>query len=43
LYLCGASTYTGHGIPGVMWSGVLAASRRVAGLQVWKEVMGRRS
>jgi phytoene desaturase len=40
LYLCGASTYTGHGIPGVMWSGVLAASR-VAGPQVWKEVMGR--
>jgi phytoene dehydrogenase-like protein len=38
LYLCGASTYTGHGIPGVMWSGVLAASR-IAGRKVLKEVM----
>jgi phytoene desaturase len=40
LYLCGASTYTGHGIPGVMWSGVLAASR-VAGPSVLREVAGR--
>ncbi len=38
LYLCGASTYTGHGIPGVMWSGVLAASR-VAGTGVLRDVM----
>ncbi|HET8759599.1 MAG TPA: NAD(P)/FAD-dependent oxidoreductase [Nitrospiria bacterium] len=38
LYLCGASTYTGHGITGVMWSGVLAASR-IAGGKVLKEVM----
>jgi phytoene dehydrogenase-like protein len=41
LYLCGASTYTAHGIPGVMWSGVLAASR-VAGREVLREVVGRR-
>jgi phytoene dehydrogenase-like protein len=39
LYLCGASTYTGHGILGVMWSGVLVASR-VAGGVVLKDVMG---
>jgi phytoene dehydrogenase-like protein len=26
-YLCGASTMTGHGILGTMWSGVMAASR----------------
>lgn len=37
LYLCGASTYTGHGIPGVMWSGVLAASR-IAGAGVLADV-----
>ncbi|MEW6681357.1 MAG: NAD(P)/FAD-dependent oxidoreductase [Nitrospirota bacterium] len=42
LYLCGASTYTGHGIPGVMWSGVLAASR-VAGRGVLRDVMRRAS
>jgi phytoene dehydrogenase-like protein len=38
LYLCGASTYTGHGILGVMWSGVLVASR-VAGTGVLRDVM----
>ena len=37
LDLCLASTYTGHGIPGVMWSGVLAASR-VAGRGVLSDV-----
>ncbi len=42
LYLCGASTYTGHGIPGVMWSGVLAASR-VAGAGVLRDVRRRDS
>jgi len=43
LLLCGASTYTGHGIMGVMWSGVLVASRVVGGV-VLKDVMraGRR-
>jgi phytoene dehydrogenase-like protein len=39
LLLCGASTYTGHGIMGVMWSGVLAASRVVGG-GVFKDVIG---
>lgn len=39
LYLCGASTYTGHGIPGVMWSGVVVASR-LAGTAVLRDVMG---
>lgn len=42
LYLCGASAYTGHGIPGVMWSGVLAAAR-VAGVGVLRDVMRRDS
>lgn len=37
LYLCGASTMTGHGIPGVMWSGVLAAAR-VAGAEVFSAI-----
>lgn len=38
LYLCGASTYTGHGIPGTMWSGVLAAAR-IAGKEVLHAVL----
>lgn len=33
LYICGASAMAGHGIPGAMWSGVLAASR-IVGNQV---------
>ena len=41
LYLCGASTLTGHGILGTMWSGVLAASR-VAGVEVLRDVMATR-
>jgi all-trans-retinol 13,14-reductase len=39
LFLCGASTYTGHGIPGVMRSGLLAASH-VVGPALLREVMG---
>jgi phytoene dehydrogenase-like protein len=38
LYICGASAMAGHGIPGAMWSGVLAASR-IVGNQVLKDVM----
>ncbi len=41
LYLCGASTYTGHGIPGVMWSGVLAASH-VADMKILRDVMAQK-
>ena len=40
LYICGASSMAGHGIPGAMWSGVLAASR-IVGNQVMKSVMTR--
>jgi len=40
LYICGANSVAGHGIPGAMWSGVLAASR-VVGDQVLKSVMTR--
>lgn len=36
LYLCGASSRAGHGIPGAMWSGVLAAAR-IAGRAVLSE------
>lgn len=38
LYLCGASTLTGHGIIGTMLSGVRAASR-IAGSDVLRDVM----
>ncbi|MFO0568713.1 MAG: NAD(P)/FAD-dependent oxidoreductase [Polyangiaceae bacterium] len=37
LYVCGASTYTGHGIAGAMASGVNAAAALV-GREVWREV-----
>jgi len=37
LYVCGASTYTGHGIAGAMASGVNAAAALV-GREVWGEV-----
>lgn len=37
LFVCGASTYTGHGIAGAMASGVNAAAA-IAGSQVWSEV-----
>jgi phytoene dehydrogenase-like protein len=40
LYICGASAMAGHGIPGAMWSGVLAASR-IVGNQVLEDVMGK--
>jgi phytoene dehydrogenase-like protein len=40
LYICGASSMAGHGIPGAMWSGVLAASR-IVGNQVLEDVMRR--
>ena len=40
LYICGANSVTGHGIPGAMWSGVLAASR-IVGNEVLKSVMTR--
>jgi phytoene dehydrogenase-like protein len=42
LYLCGASTITGHGIAGTMISGVLAAAR-VAGWRLVPEVLGARA
>ena len=42
LYLCGASTMSGHGIEGTMISGVLAASR-VVGTGLLQEVLGSRS
>ena len=42
LYLCGASTMTGHGILGTMWSGVLATAR-VAGPEVLREVRSSQS
>jgi phytoene dehydrogenase-like protein len=38
LYLCGASTMSGHGIMGTMMSGALAASR-VAGMEIFGEIM----
>lgn len=38
LYLCGASTMSGHGIMGTMMSGALAASR-VAGMEIFSEIM----
>jgi len=38
LYICGASAMAGHGIPGAVWSGVLAASR-IVGNGVLKDVM----
>lgn len=38
LYICGANSVAGHGIPGAIWSGVLAALR-VVGDQVLKSVM----
>ena len=38
LYICGANAMAGHGIPGAMWSGVLAASR-IVGNRVLKDVM----
>lgn len=37
LYLCGASRLSGYGIPGAMWSGVLAAAR-VAGTEVFRAI-----
>lgn len=40
LYICGASAMAGHGIPGAMWSGVLAASK-ILGREVIKAVMKR--
>ncbi|MEW6737621.1 MAG: NAD(P)/FAD-dependent oxidoreductase [Acidobacteriota bacterium] len=40
LFLCGASTVSGHGIAGTMWSGVLAASR-LAGMEILKDVRGK--
>jgi phytoene dehydrogenase-like protein len=39
LYLCGASTYMGHGIAGAMLSGVNAAAA-ILGRSVWAETMG---
>jgi phytoene dehydrogenase-like protein len=41
LYLCGASTMSGHGIEGTMISGVLAASR-VVGKDLFRAVMSGR-
>ncbi len=40
LYLCGASTMSGHGILGTMWSGLLAASR-VAGTELLRDAMAK--
>jgi phytoene dehydrogenase-like protein len=42
LYLCGASTRSGHGIAGVMASGALAAAA-VAGREVLGDVFGQRN
>ena len=38
LYICGANAMAGHGVPGALWSGVLAASR-IVGNQVLEDVM----
>jgi len=42
LFLCGASTKGGHGIAGVMTSGVMAAAK-IAGNGLWRAVMGAKN
>jgi all-trans-retinol 13,14-reductase len=42
LYLCGASTRTGHGIAGVAMSGLMAASQVIGG-GLTQEVLGARN
>ncbi|MFY9271118.1 MAG: NAD(P)/FAD-dependent oxidoreductase [Candidatus Manganitrophaceae bacterium] len=39
LFLCGASTLTGHGILGVIWSGVMVAAK-MTGWELLKEIRG---
>jgi phytoene desaturase len=39
LYLCGASIRAGHGIPGVMQSGLAAAATQLGGLSYFRKVL----